>query len=59
MSDVYDFGDEETEFPDVPEDVEEDIDEDADPSVPVDLLELHLALEEAEISPEDFKEEFG
>lgn len=30
--------------------------EDMDPSVPTDLLELHVALEEAGVSPEDFKE---
>ncbi len=39
---------------------EEDIDaEDMDPSVPTDLLELHLELEEAEMTPEDFKEVYG
>lgn len=39
---------------------EDEIDaEDADPSVPTELLELHIELEEAEVSPEEFKEVFG
>ncbi len=29
--------------------------EDGDPSVPTDLLELHLDLEEAGVTPEEFK----
>lgn len=33
--------------------------EDMDPSVPTDLLELHLELEEAGVSPEDFKEAYA
>lgn len=33
--------------------------ENADHSVPTDLLELHLELEEDEVSPEEFKEAFG
>lgn len=33
--------------------------EDNDPSVPSELLELHIELEEAETSPEEFKEVFG
>lgn len=30
-----------------------------DPSVPTELLELHVELEAAEVSPEKFKEVFG
>ena len=30
-----------------------------DPSVPTDLLELHVLLEEAEVTPEAFKAVFG
>lgn len=43
------------------EDVENDDEnnEDNDPSVPTDLLELHVALEDADVSPEEFKEAFG
>ena len=33
--------------------------EDADPSVPTDLLELHMELENAGVSPEEFKEAYG
>lgn len=33
--------------------------EDVDPSVPSELLELHLELEESEVSPEEFKEAYG
>lgn len=46
------------------EEVEEEIAQEVmegeeDPSVPPDLLELHLELEEAEVSSADFKEAFG
>ena len=30
-----------------------------DPCVPTELLDLHVALEKAEITPEQFKEVFG
>lgn len=30
-----------------------------DPSVPSELLELHVELEEAEVTPEEFKEVYG
>lgn len=33
--------------------------ESADPSVPPELLELYLELEESELTPEEFKEVFG
>lgn len=33
--------------------------EDMDPSVPTDLLELYVELEEAEVTPEAFKEAYG
>lgn len=33
--------------------------EDMDPSVPPELLELHLELEDAGVSPEEFKEAYG
>lgn len=33
--------------------------EDNDPSVPGELLELHVELEEAEVTPEEFKEVYG
>lgn len=36
-----------------------EVDEDADPSVPTELLDLHVALEEADVTPEDFKEVYG
>lgn len=34
-------------------------DEDADPSVPSDLLELHMALEDNNMTLDEFKAEFG
>lgn len=37
--------------------VTEDVDEDH--VVPTDLLELHVALEDADVTPEDFKEVYG
>lgn len=33
--------------------------EDMDPSVPTDLLEIHISLEENDMTPEEFKKEFG
>lgn len=40
--------------------IDEDFDmEGADPSVPTELLELHVQLEEAGVSPEEFKEAYG
>lgn len=33
--------------------------EDMDPSVPTELLELHVLLEEEEVSPKEFKEVYG
>lgn len=33
--------------------------EDGDPSVPTDLLELHVELEEAGVTAEQFKEVYG
>lgn len=47
---------------DVPEVSPEQLNEWVDPEhhhVPVDLLELHVELEAAGVSPEDFKEVFG
>lgn len=38
----------------MPEKVENE--EDGDPSVPTDLLELHVQLEEEGVTPEEFKE---
>lgn len=43
----------------MPEDFEELEDDDNDPSVPTELLELHVELEETGITPEEFKEVFG
>lgn len=40
------------------EEVGEVEDLDQDPSVPTDLLDLHVQLEEADISAEEFKEVF-
>lgn len=37
----------------------EEQEEEVDPSVPTDLLELYVELEEADISPEEFREAFG
>ena len=37
----------------------DEIDENEDPSVPTELLELHVLLEEDEVSPKEFKEVFG
>lgn len=37
----------------------DDFEEDADPSVPTELMELHLELEEAGVNPADFKEAYG
>jgi hypothetical protein len=34
-------------------------DDEEDPSVPSDLLELYVELEEASITPEEFKEKFS
>ena len=39
--------------------IKEEYVEDDDPSVPTDLLEIHVALEEAEMTPEEFKEVYG
>lgn len=33
--------------------------EDMDPSVPTELLEIHIALEENDMTPEEFEKEFG
>lgn len=41
------------------DDVEDEDAEDADPSVPTDLLEIHLKLEEIGATPEDFQRVFG
>lgn len=38
---------------------EDYIKEAGDPSVPADLIELHLALEDADITPKEFQEAFG
>lgn len=35
------------------------MDEDETPAVPTELLELHVELEEAEVTPEEFKEAYG
>jgi hypothetical protein len=40
------------------EDLESDA-EDMDPSVPTELLEIHIALEENDMTPEEFEKEFG
>ena len=41
-------------------DSDEDVPEElGDPSVPAELLEIHLALEENSTTPEEFKEVFG
>lgn len=40
------------------EDLEPDA-EDMDPSVPTELLEIHIALEENDMTPEKFEKEFG
>lgn len=37
----------------------DEIFEEGDPSVPTELLELHLELEDAEITPEEFNKIFG
>jgi hypothetical protein len=37
----------------------EDLETFDDPSVPTELLELHVELEQAQVSPEQFKEVFG
>lgn len=36
-----------------------EVEDDEEPSVPTDLLELHVALEESDVSPEAFKEAYG
>jgi hypothetical protein len=33
--------------------------EEGDPSVPADLLELHVELEQAKVTPEEFKEAYA
>lgn len=33
--------------------------EDMDPSVPTELLEIHITLEENDMTPEEFAKEFG
>lgn len=40
------------------EDVDKQAAEDMDPSVPTDLLQLHLDLEDARVTPEEFSEAF-
>lgn len=42
-----------------PKNQKEDVGEDADPSVPTDLLELHAELEDAGVTPDEFKEVYG
>jgi hypothetical protein len=37
----------------------EELKESGDPAVPTELLELWIELEEAEVTPEEFKEVFG
>lgn len=37
----------------------EEIEEIGDPEVPSELLDLHISLEEADVTPERFKEAFG
>lgn len=41
----------------MPED--EDFDDDNDPSVPTELLELHVELEQNEMTAQEFREVFG
>lgn len=36
-----------------------DSEDDSDPSVPTELLELHMDLEDAGVTPEEFKEVYG
>ncbi|MET0785492.1 MAG: hypothetical protein ABWY25_02145 [Paenisporosarcina sp.] len=36
-----------------------EVEDDADPSVPTELLELHVELEDSGMTPEEFKEVFG
>ena len=46
----------------MPDEIDPEEMEDAgamEPSVPTDLLELHLELEEAGVSPQDFKEAYA
>jgi hypothetical protein len=38
----------------MPDDIEEE-----SPAVPTDLLELHVELEDAQMTPDQFKEAFG
>ncbi len=40
-------------------DNDNEVEEDADPSVPTELLAIHLAIEDAGITPDEFKEVFG
>lgn len=40
-------------------DDEDEVGEDADPSVPTDLLELHVELEDKGVSPEEFQATYG
>lgn len=37
----------------------DEVEEDADPSVPTELLEIHVAIEDEDMTPEEFKEVFG
>jgi hypothetical protein len=61
MCDPFDrFLDEEERFMSENEELSEsEVDEDADPSVPTELLDLHVQLEEADVTPEAFKEVYG
>lgn len=36
-----------------------EVEDDEEPSVPTDLLELHVALEDKGVTPKEFKEVFG
>lgn len=38
---------------------EEEVEETGDPAVPEGLLDIHLALEESGMTPEEFKEAYG
>jgi hypothetical protein len=39
--------------------MEDEVVENDDPSVPTELLELHVDLENVDVTPEEFKEAFG
>lgn len=39
--------------------MDEELEEEGNPSVPTDLMEIHVALEDSGVTPEEFKEAYS